>query len=410
MHFWSVFAVWLGFTSVAQAEEAPTVDLSSMDVQEPPPSPVPPTAEAEAPRSPAEPAAGPTADTVQEWLSSVVLLITGPAYCSGVVIDEAGTVATAYHCIANGNRSEVHTRDGTVVMGKVLAAHAKDDLALLSVPDLAGKVAPLPIHASAPRQGDHVWGLGHPFAPSANRTRAMSGMLLWSVTEGIVSAVGPRLIQTDAALNPGNSGGPVVDENGHIIGIASRKLSGDNIAFLASADRLRALVDARTKARLLGGQLDLGLGYTLGTGTEMAGSTLVNVHAVLRDHVVVGASAALGQGARGLAFERGQGEALSLEGTVAARIRAGRGAWSMAFDVGGGAFLFQGYTADFNVETAQWTVLPSVPRLAPAPFFRFSTGGIGLRWVVLPNVDGGFTTPDLLLSLDLHVPGTVFTF
>ena len=349
---------------------------------------------------------------IRSWLDSVVLLVTGPAYCSGVVIDEQGTVATAYHCIANGHKSEVHTRGGDMEMGRTIAARPRDDLALLRVPALAGKVPPMSVHPGSPEQGESVWGLGHPFAPAAERTQAMSGMLLWSVTEGIVSAVGPQLVQTDAALNPGNSGGPIVDAQGRIVGIASRKLGGDNVAFLASAERLRALVDEQKKPMILGGQLDLGLAYMLGgTGEAMAASSMLLAQGVIRDRAVLGLGVALGSGARGVAFERGQGEAVDLEAILAGRVRFGRGGWSTAIDLGAGGFVVSGYEAEFVPDSGSWLVSPTLPELWPGAVVRLSMAGLGLRWAFVPtDLSDPFGSADLLLSLDLMIPGTVVTF
>ena len=53
--------------------------------------------------------------------------------------------------------------------------------------------------------------------------------------QGIVGAVGPWVLQTDAGLNPGNSGGPLVDTQGRIVGIVSRKLAGEDLAFAAKS-------------------------------------------------------------------------------------------------------------------------------------------------------------------------------
>lgn len=378
------------------ADAAPPPDASPLDVSAPRVAPVPPDF-----------------DTIDTWLSSVVLLVTGPAYCSGAIIDDAGTVATAYHCVANGLKPEVQLRDGTRAIGRVVAAVPKDDLALISVPELAGKAPALAIHPSRPRQGERVWGLGHPFAPAADRTAAMSGMLLWSITEGIVSAVGPRLIQTDAALNPGNSGGPIVDRDGQIVGIASRKLGGDNVAFLASAERLRAIVSGRKKPMVLGGQLDLGVSSILfGTDAYSASSYMVVAHAAIRDRVVVGLGGALSTGARGLAFERGRGEAVNLEATLAGRARMGRGGWSTALDAGGLVFVTTGYTTEFQVEDSTWLVEPTLARVRPGAFARMSTAGVGFRWAVVPDFAAAdpWAIPEIFVSIDLMVPGTVLTF
>ena len=195
---------------------------------------------------------------LSEWQEAVVLLVTGPAWCSGVLIDERGTVATAYHCVVSGLRPRVETRSGDQFIGRSVAWSARDDLALVSVPELAGHPH-LSLRSESPAQGIRVYGLGHPFAPAVVQKPALEGLLQWSVTEGIVSASAERLIQTDAALNPGNSGGPVVDSDGRIVGITSHKLSGDNVAFLASAAALRELIEDPQK-RALGGTWVVGLG------------------------------------------------------------------------------------------------------------------------------------------------------
>jgi len=404
----------LALASAASAAEPDPAEavLDDGPVVTPPAEAVPePVVEEPAPPPPGSEVARPGPEQIQSWLDSVVLLVTGPAFCSGVVIDDEGTVATAYHCVANGHKSEVHTREGTVAMGRTIAARPRDDLALLSVPELAGKVPALSVHPGRPQQGESVWGMGHPFAPAAERTPAMTGMLLWSVTEGIVSAVGPRLLQTDAALNPGNSGGPIVDAQGRIVGIASRKLGGDNVAFLASADRLRALVEEQKKPMVMGGQLDLGLAFLQGTGSTTAASSLVVGHGVIRDRAVLGLGVALGSGARGVAFEQGQGEAVNLEATLAGRMRFGRGGWSTAIDVGAGGFVVTGYETEFLPDTGTWLVSPTYPELWPAAVVRLSAAGLGIRWAIVPtDLSDPLHAPELLLSLDLMVPGTVVTF
>ena len=62
---------------------------------------------------------------VDSWLDSVVLLVSGPAYCSGVLIDDVGTVATAYHCVANGLQPQVRTRSGERFVGRSTATSAR---------------------------------------------------------------------------------------------------------------------------------------------------------------------------------------------------------------------------------------------------------------------------------------------
>jgi S1-C subfamily serine protease len=351
-------------------------------------------------------------------MESVVLLLTGPAWCTGVVIDEKGTVATAYHCVASGLKSEIRTRNGDQFIGKMVAADPKNDVALVFASDLAGAAPPLKIRENPPRQGESLYGLGHPFAPEAGRTMAMEGMLQWSVSSGIVSAVGPRLIQTDAALNPGNSGGPAVDEEGRIIGIVSRKLGGDNVAFLSSAENLSKLIERKTKPMVFGGQLSMGLSSLAPAELNSAPGFGLSLGAIIRDRLVFQGSYILDQNARSAALERGSAWAPTFEITAALRQRFGRGNWSTAVDVGGGLLGTEQWDADFDTENHTWTVARDPEEVALAVFWRIGFGGIGLRFVTLPLGRGNLvsngpateTDPVFLLAIDLDLPGVFATF
>ena len=145
----TVGMMWTGVAAAApisddpvasQAGESPAASISDESVapqaEESPASP--------GPEKPAAPQSDGSAlpsqslpDRVELWMESVVLLITGPGWCSGVVIDDKGTVATAYHCIASGLKSEVHTRSGRRFIAKTVAAEPINDIALISVPGYA---------------------------------------------------------------------------------------------------------------------------------------------------------------------------------------------------------------------------------------------------------------------------------
>ena len=98
-----------------------------------------------------------TPENLDDWMDSVVLIITGSSWCSGVVIDDAGTVATAYHCVVTGQKSQVWLRDGQIFTGKVFAGDLEHDLALIAVPELAGLQKPLSIKKTPP-QFERYWG------------------------------------------------------------------------------------------------------------------------------------------------------------------------------------------------------------------------------------------------------------
>ena len=107
---------------------------------------------------------------------------------------------------------------------KTVSAFPKSDVALLEV-ELPSGLEPLQICSDLPLPGTPVLALGHPLALLADKSW-LRGTLRWSVSSGLVSAVGDTFIQTDASLNPGNSGGPIVDADGQIVGLCLSEASG----------------------------------------------------------------------------------------------------------------------------------------------------------------------------------------
>jgi serine protease Do len=134
---------------------------------------------------------------------------------SGVIIDPSGLIVTNNHVIANAEQITVTLSDDTALQAKVIGRDAVTDLALLKV----DSKTPLPAaswgDSSKARVGDWVLAIGNPFG------------LGGTVTSGIISATardihsGPYddYLQTDASINRGNSGGPMFDLSGEVIGI-----------------------------------------------------------------------------------------------------------------------------------------------------------------------------------------------
>ncbi len=309
------------------------------------------------------------------WLQSVVLLLTGPSWCAGVLVDPQGTIATSYHCIANGMRPQVELQDGTVLEGTVIARDPDHDLALLTVD--AGRVLPaLTIRGDDPAIGERVYALGHPFASAA--TGRYDGLLRWSVSEGIVAARGDWFFQTDAGMNPGNSGGPVVDEHGRVLGITSRKLTGDNIAFVSRGNHLLALLVAPDRGSVFGGT------WGVGPAVVQSGSSLYlsgDIWLSIRERVVV-------RGWVGTTLSPfGSGVAI---GTLELRQRVGRGALSSTFDLGVGG-------------------LAREERATPVVSGRVGFGNFGFGLFVSPP----WGTPgpaQVDLVLDVTLPGVLGVF
>lgn len=339
---------------------------------------------------------------VLTWLESVVLLVSGPAFCAGVVIDDRGTVATAYHCVANGRKPSVQTRAGDRFRGRVLATAPRRDVALVEVPDLAGRVVPRPLRETPARVGEDAWALGHPYGTVAETSRAFRGTLQWSASRGVVSAVGDRYLQVDTPLNPGNSGGPLVDAQGLVLGIASRKLDADNIAFAAPTSAVVALRDDPDKPPL-GGTLSAHL-TTLATPTVDAAPTVgVALQGSLRDVVVAEAALHVPLSARWTALEHGQASWVAGEAQGYLRLAVGTGRWSTHLDAGGGVLLRQGLGMAIDDDGAldtDWRPATFAPDVAG----RIGMAGVGFRVLWVPG-EASYTT-----GLDLDVPGILSVF
>ena len=141
---------------------------------------------------------------------------------SGVIIDEQGFILTNYHVVSGADDIEVTLDDGSKLAATLVGSDPGNDLAVIRVdPPAGGLTAARLGDADELRVGDAVFALGNPFGLEA------------TFTEGIVSAVGRtyspgtgtrplrNMIQTDAAVNPGNSGGPLANCYGEVVGINS---------------------------------------------------------------------------------------------------------------------------------------------------------------------------------------------
>lgn len=164
---------------------------------------------------------------------------------SGFVIDaDKGLIVTNNHVIADADEIEVNFTDGSKLKAKLLGKDAKTDLALLQVTRNGKKLTAVSFGDSeSARIGDWVMAIGNPFG------------LGGTVTIGIISArnrnisAGPYddFIQTDAAINRGNSGGPLFDMNGKVIGINTAIISPSGgsigIGFAIPSDMAISVLD-----------------------------------------------------------------------------------------------------------------------------------------------------------------------
>ncbi len=194
----------------------------------------------------AEPLPEPKEKSIEELYEevspSVVLIKQRVGVGTGFFITRDGLLLTNHHVIAGGEDvlKVRFTRKGeekaTTLPAQVVASNAQMDIAVLSVNLGELKIEPLMIgDAAPPKTGMKVIAIGNPGMGAEVLSR--------TVTEGIISNVrqkvgGQTYIQTSAAVNPGNSGGPLLNRNGRVIGMVTLKAHLDNVGFAIPTERL----------------------------------------------------------------------------------------------------------------------------------------------------------------------------
>ncbi len=166
---------------------------------------------------------------------------------SGFVLDTDGHILTNYHVIKDAQRIEVNFGADVVVQADVVGTDPRNDVAVIKVKPAQVKLVPVTLGTSANLLvGQRAIAIGNPF-----------GQFGRTLTTGVLSALGRTLqgedgrtitgvIQTDAAINKGNSGGPLLDSSGRVIGINSAIFSptGTNagVGFAVPIDTVRRLL------------------------------------------------------------------------------------------------------------------------------------------------------------------------
>jgi S1-C subfamily serine protease len=156
---------------------------------------------------------------------------------SGIVIRPDGWILTSAHVVAGAIRIQVTLADGRSLEGQLAARDDRSDLALVQVP-ATGLVPARPGDSSALRLGELVLALGHPFGREL------------TVSLGVVGRGPARgdgapaidFIQTDAAVHPGSSGGPVINMAGEVVGVTTLATRSGSMGFAVPVDTVRALL------------------------------------------------------------------------------------------------------------------------------------------------------------------------
>ena len=170
-------------------------------------------------------------------VKSVVTIYAGDGAGSGVVISTDGYVLTNHHVAGSSGQVRVHWPDGTDTIGDVVRSDRRRDVALIKT---TPKAAPLPIRRGPAQVGETVFAIGTPLSNEFANT----------LTRGVVSATrlveGQPMIQSDVAVDHGNSGGPLLDEQGRIVALTVSAYQPDDVShdinfFIPIDDALRAL-------------------------------------------------------------------------------------------------------------------------------------------------------------------------
>jgi putative serine protease PepD len=160
----------------------------------------------------------PVTDLYRQVVPSVVLITTSKGSLgSGVIVTDTGTVLTAQHVISGGGDISIVFADGTKTSATIATAYPKIDIAMLTPTKLPEVVVPATLGNSV-AVGSDVVAIGNPLGlRDSTTTGVVSGLNRTTKTNKAASLSG--LIQFDAAVNPGSSGGPLLNTQGTVVGV-----------------------------------------------------------------------------------------------------------------------------------------------------------------------------------------------
>lgn len=144
--------------------------------------------------------------------------IAAAATGTGVIVNADGTVLTALHVVRGATAIQVTFADGTRAAAKVATATAADDIATLTVAKLPSVVVPAVLGGAGLGVGDDVVAIGNQLGLRYSTTAGVVSGLDRSVGRGSTADL-TGLIQFDAAVNPGSSGGPLINARGEVVGV-----------------------------------------------------------------------------------------------------------------------------------------------------------------------------------------------
>jgi len=177
------------------------------------------------------------ATSIAETVKACVTIKTPDGHGSGFFIGDAGEILTNYHVIKGTDSLQVILNDGTKLKASVLKFDMKNDLALLKIEHIGHRV--ISLSETVPGDlGEEIYAIGTP----------TSLELTQSISRGIVSGErnieNERILQIDAKVNGGNSGGPLISKKGNLMGIVSAKLVGRGVEGIGFAIAIETAIQS----------------------------------------------------------------------------------------------------------------------------------------------------------------------
>lgn len=181
---------------------------------------------------------------------------------SGIVVSSDGYILTNTHVIDEGERATVQLYDGTTCAAKLVAADSQSDVAILKI-EKTGLTPAVFASSKNIRTGDAVCAIGNPLSPDYSLTMT-SGIISATSREVSYNGAVMNLLQTDTSINEGNSGGPLFNNCGQVIGITNMKIVSsfsniEGIGFAIPSDTLQSIVAALMNDGAVYGRSTIGI-------------------------------------------------------------------------------------------------------------------------------------------------------
>ena len=182
-------------------------------------------------------------EAVKHWVVQIAVTVPGaprPNVGTGIIFDHSGHVLTNYHVVTRAEMIKVSLWNGEILTAQLFREDPQNDLAIIKIE--SDSLTPAVFGDSrALRVGEDVIAVGHALGLEGGPT--VSKGVVSALERAIVSSSGRQLsglIQTDAAINEGNSGGPLVNMRGQVVGLNSAKMGiGEGVGFALNINSVR---------------------------------------------------------------------------------------------------------------------------------------------------------------------------